>query len=408
MRKYLSTFLSYTTLITPLILPFVTFPPLGFLGYELPKVVIFLSFVVVTFCIYALQSFRPSLKFSGLLLVICLWIIWNLGVSFMVGSSMMSVVGDRYYLFGIFTVTFLLLYSTFVRTMLMVSLYPTVIRGMLLIGFIQLGSLLFSFGGEEHTIWNTRAIGTLGEPNWLGSFLLVPFIISTAQAFTKTRQRGLYTLSSLLFFIGILLTQSRSSLIVSVIGVILLFVLHQKTISAKKVTLMIASVLLFFSSIGFLAGWYANQSMRWIQQLPLTQVRGIAGTDSRIWIYQKGVKLFLQKPWGWGWEQIGTAYKQHVPDTYPGIENIFILRSHNLLLDLLLTGGIISAGLFAVIYGVSLYNGVKTYRKSGESFIAGSIIGMTVLLIYAQLNTLSIAHWVFLFFFIGILNKAAK
>ena len=197
-------------------------------------------------------------------------------------------------------------------------------------------------GNTAAGIWNTRAVGTLGEPNWLGSLLMVPFIASTASIGKKMYQRIWYTTCALAFFLGILLTQSRSSIIASFIGVILLFFLMKK-VPSTFFLFVTSTILVFFSSIWLFAGWYASQSIVWINRLPIADIRGIAGTDSRIWIYQKGFQLFLQKPMGWGWEQIRFAYSQHILNTYPGIENVFILRSHNLLLDTLLTGGVIGA-----------------------------------------------------------------
>ena len=122
------------------------------------------------------------------------------------------------------------------------------------------GFLIAVYGIAEHfgidrNIWvqdvQSRVFSTLGQPNWLAAYLciLLPFSINLFLTSRQIFYRYFGLLSSIIFYICILFTKSKSGIIAAIIAVVVYFIFSffQKTISQKL--LIISSLLLVLLSL---------------------------------------------------------------------------------------------------------------------------------------------------------------
>ena len=395
-NKTLSTIPMYALLALPILIPLVTYLPAGFTGFELGKVLMF----IFTICFITLGSLKklPSFRISLTFVLMGVWLIW-IAISSLVNNSFLyALSGDSYFYFGIVSLSFLILFSLLVDIYVENSSLTLVLWGFTLMGVIE--SIVSVLGLQPLT----RTTLTLGEPNWFGSMLLIPFlaawVLLLSKKTTSTYKKYLI-IAALIIGLGIVATDSRSTLIAIVPSFVLLELVFRKK---KSTTLVIGSIVLtlILTILATLAiGLYAGTVYKNISQHDL---RGLTGTDSRLWIYQKGLRLVEQKPLtGWGWERIDYAYKTDIPDTRIGLSDLIIPRSHSLVLDLLISGGILNLLLFGSIWFSIFYRFIPLLQKEPELvFILASLIGLFV---YGSLNTFSFSHWVILFFFLGVMNK---
>lgn len=399
MKITLSTFRDFTLLGIPLLLPLVTYLQLDNRGFEISKVILFilLVLIVTTYTIVTRQYKRIPYLTLGL----TAWISWNSISSVVNNSFAYSFWGDQWYMFGLFTMLFLVIYATLSSWVVSSYYLPFIVYGLVVSGVIQALSISF----QSSYVLQSRTTSTLGEPNWLGSMLMISFVCCCFLLFSLKRSHTYWRYSLIaagIIGIGILTTGSRSALLTSIITVLFIPLLLKHKLPALLKTLSLVFVLGSIFLACFYVGLNASSMEEKIQTLPIT-VRGLEGTDSRIWVYQKGLSLFVQKPLiGWGWDRIGFAYKQYIPDTRIGLEDLFIPRSHNIFLDLFISGGIGSFALFSVILVVSLHKGIKNISHNHHS--AALVLVIFSLFIYGQLNTFSIAHWVMIFFLFGVFS----
>lgn len=108
------------------------------------------------------------------------------------------------------------------------------------------GFLIALYGIAEHfgidkSVWKqdvqARVFSTLGQPNWLAAYLclLLPFSINIFLTSRQVFYRYFGIISSVVFYLCILFTKSKSGIIAAIIAVIIYFIFtfFQKTISRK-------------------------------------------------------------------------------------------------------------------------------------------------------------------------------
>jgi O-antigen ligase len=118
--------------------------------------------------------------------------------------------------------------------------------------------------------------------------------------------------------------------------------------------------------------------------------------ESRYLIWTLGIKAFIEKPFfGYGPENIMTAYDQQYRLINLPLSNLMIDRSHNFWLDILLFSGL--SGFF--FFGKWLINRLKEPKENWQVY---SLLG---LFLFSSFQPLSLIHWVFLVF---ILNYQGK
>lgn len=214
-----------------------------------------------------------------------------------------------------------------------------------------------------------NGFGTLGTPHDTAGFLLIalPLVVQNFPLFL-----GLLTIA------GIIATGSQIAiLILMALG---FYYLLQKTrfIKNRFKILIVTVIFLLIGSV--LVYVQKNES-------PF---------ESRHLIWTLGFKAFMEKPlFGYGSENIMTAYDQQYRYVDKPLLNLMVDRSHNLLLDILLFSGI--AGF--ILFAKWLIDHLKQLKENWQ------IYSLLSLFLFSFFQPLGVVHWVFLVF---ILNYSGK
>jgi len=209
-----------------------------------------------------------------------------------------------------------------------------------------------------------RAFASLGQPTYLAGFLLLTIPIAAAFVFIfSSKRRYFFLVPLILQLLGLLATGTRSSFLA--LGLALLILLFVKIFQQsrknnqqliKKIILSFLGVLLLFVSLAF------SNPKRWQELGDLKS--GSLGLRSELW--REGFLAIKKRPWfGYGLENQREAYiyqydVQLMRYLHPDVSSD---RAHNLILDSVLTAGLIGS-FFALFFVISLLN---YYRRLPES-----------------------------------------
>ncbi len=191
-----------------------------------------------------------------------------------------------------------------------------------------------------------RALGNLGQPNQLGTLLLMG-VAALMYVFAK-RRVGIFSIVSgvTILTTALVLTQSRAGL-VSVILMAAFAVYKRKYLSSS-----LSIRWLFVWVLGFLLVTIYLPSIAELLLLDSTRNMSFGGgsTAQRIVIWKQVIYAILESPWvGYGWNQTTIVQAAGVLAQPDGFSFTY---SHNIILDILAWCGL-PMGLFIV--GVSTY-----------------------------------------------------
>ena len=324
-------------------------PWLGFkyLGFELSKI-LFLSFWVGFGLIKLFFNKDHLRKIDRKMLV--LWLLLIFGMFFVsVGrlDSVKYVWGEpgRWQGLWFFGLLFLLyveislyLYKTGVEMAWLIGALGTVIIGLWQKALMIKGEYVLSYAG--------RIISSVGQPNFWADYLVVGWVLIW---FNDKFSKKIKSLSLVVILVGLMLSESRFGLLVF-IGLMLYWLKLSKLIVGGGVSLM-----LWFS---LRIGWWSD----------------------RLAIWQRVVEKIRLQPWfGYG---LGNLY-----DVIGGVNLLRTDRSHNVLFDMWLIGGI---GLFLVFLGL-WFRGVLLAFKNGKREIG---LALVVWMVLASVHVVGVLNWV--------------
>ncbi len=262
----------------------------------------------------------------------------------------------------------------------------------------DLTCLLFT-GNLNNACWTeqfnpaVRMFSTLGQPNWLGAYLSVTFFMSLY--YLVARQRIWYGALSVLSFVGILFTRSRSALLAVLLGLATYTTLYFWAKKDKKDRQLAAAFLgtLLVCSIMFKTGIASidrifpsfEQTKKVAQNAP----KGVTESfDIRKIVWAGAVELGLRNPaLGTGPETFAYSYYSTRPASHNNTSewDFVYNRAHNELLNILATSGFIGLGSYLILVG-SVYGYFLVYlirrKKHDDHFYFVS----TMLIAYSTIH----------------------
>ena len=236
-----------------------------------------------------------------------------------------------------------------------------------------------------------RVTSTLGQPNYLGSYLLlvIPLTIYGLRRYQSFWSRFILSILLLFQLVTIIITGSRAAWLGLLVALALLLLyclapLWPRLSGPRKRGVVLISVLSLAMIIVF-----ASQS-----SYVASRVKGLTNfsegsVSARVNFWSGAIKSIAQKPLlGYGLENQGDEFIKYykVDWARSGFVNATTNRAHNLILDILLTGGIISLSFYVWIY-TSFFrwahrNRTKAqYHLLSEALIV-SILGLLVSLLF--------------------------
>lgn len=259
---------------------------------------------------------------------------------------------------------YLLLYWTFVSNMDIKKTINTLY-------FLLVSALLVSFYGLlqrlgiDKDIWvqdvQNRVFSTLGQPNWLATFLIALIPIGNILYATSKNLKSLFFgLLTIIFYLTLLFTKSRSGLLGFLLGdFILCFYLildkKHKQIS-KEILKKIGIIHIVFILLALLFGtpWTRNLNQLFIKASPPVISEELGGTESgdiRKIVWKGAINVWSHYPLvGSGVETFAFSFYQYRPSEINLVSEWDFLfnKAHNEFLNYAATTG--TVGLLAYLY----------------------------------------------------------
>lgn len=261
------------------------------------------------------------------------------------------------------------------------------------------------FQWSENPLFTKRAIATLGQPNFLASWLLLvlPLAIFSAWENRKRLSGFFYFLVALLEFLAILASASRGALLaLSASLAFALILAWRRSQSGKKVLLVAGAIMvLMIPSL-----WALEKSLPGRVSGLMDFTQGSAA--ARVNFYQAAFDAFLKKPLsGYGLENGNQVFfPYYLPDWgIYGDVGALTDKAHNVILDILLSSGLV--GLLAY-FALALF-AWHLIRRGRELSPWSAVLGFGLLASSLSLlfNFQSIAGAIYSWFFLAILASLA-
>lgn len=242
-----------------------------------------------------------------------------------------------------------------------------------------------------------RVISTFGQPNFYAGFLILslPLIwLNRDKNFRVWRWLG-----AVLSATAVILSQSRLAigLLLLLVFALLLFKLKRKV---KTPFLIILTLFMLIPAL------LIGQSRLYTKEGNVTTRFGTIdySPQKRLLIWPVILDLAARRPlFGYGLENIGTVFGTNLHPETPGkfptnalvdLKNLYVDRSHNYLLDLLMFSG--AAGLLAWLFIVGfLLLKAKGVLKAG----------LAVYLIFSLFQNQSVVHLIYFWLILGLVDK---
>lgn len=257
--------------------------------------------------------------------------------------------------------------------------------------------------------WEGRAFSTMGNPNFLGTYLTLILPISTyAYVYSK---KIVYLIVSGILYLSLLCTMTRSSWIGALISIVALagyLIIYKYSIKHLTIILLTFMAITFFINIysdGRVFGRFltiSNDLGSVIAQLADYESAGA----NRIFIWKRVIELIKQKPLiGYGLETLDLVFTDTYREDILALFNRIIIfnKAHNEYLHIAVSTGIPSLIAYLAFVWSIIRKAVKN-AKSNPMIIPllCSIIGYLVQAFF-NISVVSVAYiyWIFL----GILMK---
>jgi O-antigen ligase len=226
-----------------------------------------------------------------------------------------------------------------------------------------------------------RLFSSIGNPSYLGLYLLLHlFLLGFVLQNASLKIKGMAVVMALIFLIGIALSQSRSSIFGLLVGGL---VLLGFTIFSQKVSYKIRWGITGFLGISILCiGILLNSGDKSFvkNSIFLSRIIRVATASktglSRLNNWKVSYEGFKEKPLlGWGQENYQYVFAKHfLPELYDDAP--WYDRSHNFLLDWLVSGGILGLISFLAPFGIILWFTIRSNKFS--IFQKGLFVGFIV------------------------------
>ena len=226
-----------------------------------------------------------------------------------------------------------------------------------------------------------RLFSSLGNPTYLGIYLLLHlFLVGFLLVNTSSNIRNLCFVFIPILLVGVILTQSRSAFLGLLIGgfVVVVSAVFSKNVAAKIRWAFGGLLVSFVLIITILLNAGNTEIVK--KSVFLSRVVKVAISSrtgiSRLNNWKISYEGFKEKPiLGWGQENYQYVFAKHfLPQMYDDAP--WYDRSHNFLLDWLISGGIVGLLAFLAPFGIILWFTLRSDKFS--SIQKGLFIGFIV------------------------------
>ena len=364
---------TYLALFTPLILVKSYFFP-----YVVPKTIFFRIIVDIIFIAYVLlvlsnRKYLP--KFNALAIAVTIFI----GITILTSFTGINLEKSFWSAFERMTglLTFFHLFAFFI---ILTSCFRERKYWERILTISILAGVIISF----YTLFDKSTSGwgggTIGNPSFMASYLLFDIFFAVILFFVK---KGGWKIFYGITFIIMLLPMfinvelPRGGIMAFFAGIFILG-LGYMVFSGKKLLVRLAPavfLVVVLAGIGIIQTDFFKMNMFDIRELP--------GQDRQV-VWRMSWNGFLAKPWlGWGIENYNVTFLKHFDPAIPLGVDIWYDRAHNIVLDSLVSTGIIGTISFFAVFAIAIFSLLRVCRKIAEKRNVLFPLGMaTVLAVY--------------------------
>ncbi len=392
-------FLKFLLLLTIFLTPLLG--AVGGLGYEQVKVLFFILNISLIGFLWMFK--KPKVKWTNIKIASSFFILILFLTSILGIQPTYSFLGIPPYFQGWILYAYLVLFSLMVSSFdiklkhyaLVLTSSALIVSGLAIEDWIlkNLGYLVPNYAG--------RVVSTFGQPNFFAGFLLLtlPFSYFLFKEGNK-KLSYLGMVSGLTSIIGIFVSYSRAAIILSLILVAL------GLINQLKIKISLVIFILVIILTGGL--WKSEFSKPLSSNNPdLTR----ESVEKRVYIWPQFIKIASEKPiTGYGLENIGKSFSNYFIENKHSIfeenlniqpilislKELYIDRTHNYLLDLMLFSGILGVGVWLLLV-------VLLFKKCRNKYL---LTGLFTYLIWIQFQNQSIVHLIYFWFLVGAIDKS--
>ncbi len=261
--------------------------------------------------------------------------------------------------------------------------------------------------------------GVFQQKNLFASYIATAVIISLyfistvwLRSFSKIK-KVLFFFGVFLLSLGLVIAESRTGLLGTTAGLVLMFIAKKKYYAAIRKTVFVW-LMIFITGLSSGLFLISIKDELGIEKLALKKIKWFADPEQvsyreRILMYETSFEMFKEKPiTGQGFSNFGSLYmyyqakvKKSNPDYYKETGNQYTHHPHNEISLIVAESGFFGiAGILILLYGI-----LRFFKKIGysRSIVYTSLV--TPLSIHMMLEyplRLSVEHW-FVFILIGTL-----
>ncbi len=252
-------------------------------------------------------------------------------------------------------------------------------------------------------LYGNRVFGTLGNPNYLASFIIVvlPFYVLAFNSKVKWRI-PFFALGLILVLVTLFLTGTRSAWIASIIGFLFIGILKLlKSRSWKVLFITSGIILLMMGGVIFQTKFAEKEGV--FRRLSV-ESESLTSLKTRMYLWESGFNLFLEKPiFGFGQDTIQNNIDPYLPDYLKANDVFFIDRTHSELIDIAVMLGLFGLlsyiGFFLMIFVKSIHYYFKNYSFEGSPPFEAALTALFSLHLFNMVNFSTITTSVLLYFF---------
>lgn len=363
------------------------------LGFEQIKVFFFILSITLMGFIWRGREFKWALisKIAGFFLVILL-------ITSLLGLNIEnSLLGTQPYFQSWILYSYLFLFYLMVKTFkIEIKKYAVVssISASIVALLAIQDWILFNIFHKQILTYAGRVVSSFGQPNFYAGFLLLTLPFS--YLLFKNPNKKLQILgwgSGMMSFIGILVSYSRSAVVMA-LGLLIFALVDQLKIKKIMVVALFILASAIFLSVSFSSGfiWQEFFQPATMANPDLTQ----QSVESRAYIWPQALKIISQKPiTGYGLENIDLSFANyfernkhllfeenlHISPVLISLKDLRIDRTHNYILDLLMFSGILGLTAWAAM-NVVVFKKILQSKVSAESNTL--LTGLIIYLIWIQ------------------------
>lgn len=379
-------------------------PIFGF-GYEDSKVVFFVIGVILLGLIAAFTKF-PNSKPTSIQTAVMLFFASLLLSTIFSIDPWASVIGKPPYYQGLLLYTCLILFYFFCRSTLTLNLAAKALAlsGLTVSLLAVKDWLALTLFHRSVPLYAGRIVSSFGQPSFYAGFLLLclPFVYHLYQ---KSKSVHFFLSTFYLFLIAIAISLSYSAIIIAGLFTIIFFIKpanYSKTIKA----LIIASLLTgaFFAQPFLKDQLWTEIVLPFHHELRPPAEPSDYSSEKRILIWSVALRVFINRPLtGYGLSNIDTAYQSidynqfkliHPLLALGRLRDLRITSTHNLYLDLLISGGVITLLAFA--------NLIFQLLKISHPILK---LALLIYLCWSFFQLQSIVHLIFFWGLVAIIDK---